>query len=156
LLADQIRRVWAFSERAVDARASRMRPTSEGGSLLRDYAGVVVEFDYHVAVAVLAEGSQGRTILQVLDPSLAGHPVEVDLWHQRAGTPRQLSLSAQVTELGIPPLHPGTGRPFPGSGYRPWPDPRLMTPSQDARALMLDLMAPDSTVGRPARPLPVL
>jgi hypothetical protein len=152
----QVRRAWAFSERAFGRAGPRMRPTTEGGSPLLDYQGAVIEFDYHVAPGVLVEGPGGAPGLRVLDPSLLGHPAEVDLWHQRAGTPLQFPLSAQVTALGVPPIHPGTGRPFPGSGYRPWADPQPRTPAHDAETVMVDIMVADAMLGRPARPLPLL
>jgi hypothetical protein len=69
------------------------------------------------------------------------------------GTPLQLPMSAQITELGVPPLHPGTGHPFPGTGYRPGPDPNVPL-GQDALRRTLDIMAPDWGTHRPARPLP--
>src|SRR5262249_3669388 len=37
---DQVRRAWAFSERAVNRAGVKMRPTSEDGSPFLDYAGV--------------------------------------------------------------------------------------------------------------------
>lgn len=101
---NQIRRVWAFSRRAWGRAHPRMGPTDESGNALRDYAGRVVEWDYHVAPAVLAGGPGGTPVLRVLDPSLLGHPAGTDLWHQRAGTPLQQAMTAQVTELGVAPL----------------------------------------------------
>jgi hypothetical protein len=81
-----IRRAWAFSERAAQRAGLEMRPTGEDGSALRDYAGSVIEFDYHVAPALLAEGAGGGTEWRVLDPLLLAHPVDRDAWHQRVGT----------------------------------------------------------------------
>ena len=159
LKPDQIRRVWAFSERAFGLGGPRMRPTTEGGSPLRDYTGAVIDFDYHVAPAVFVEGPGGSPVLQVLDPSLVGRPVEGDVWHHCAGTPLHRPRAAQITDLGPPgqpPVQPASGNPFSGSGYRPWADPQPMTASQDAEALMIRLMAADANLGRPPRPLPPL
>jgi hypothetical protein len=150
----QIRRTWAFAERAFDPARPRMPPTDETGSAFRDYAGVVIEWDYHVAPAVFAEALDHTTILVVLDPSLLGNPAGTDAWHRRTGTPLHLPRTAQVTELGVAPLHPATGYSFPGSGYRPWADPPNTT--QDAEALMDDLMRAEPALNRPARLLPLL
>jgi hypothetical protein len=152
----QIRRVWAFSQRAWGRALPRMGATDESGCPLLDYAGRVIEWDYHVAPAVLAEEPSGTTVSSVLDPSLLGNPAGMDLWHQRAGTPLQLALTAQVTELGVAPLHPATGQQLPGSGYRPWADPPNQTPSTDADRLMMEIMLADVNLQRPARPLPPL
>jgi hypothetical protein len=152
----QIRKAWAFSERAVTRAGLKMRPTKEDGSLLLDYAGVVLEFDYHVAPAILVEAPGGGTGWRVLDPALLSGPADVDLWHQRVGIPAQVPLSAQLTELGIPPVHPGTGMPFPGSGYRPGLDPQLQSTSRHAAAVMREIMRANGRLGRPARPLPQL
>jgi hypothetical protein len=154
--AASIRRVWAFSERGWGRAYPRMQPTDEAGSALRDYAGAVIEWDYHVAPAVLVEGPSNTTVLLVLDPCLFRHPADPDLWHQRAGTPRHLPRTAQVTELGVAPLHPATGHSFPGSGYRPWADPTPGTSTEDAIDLMLEIMGADAALQRPVRPLPPL
>jgi hypothetical protein len=132
-----------------------MRPTDDAGLPLRDYAGRVIEWDYHIGPAVLAGVPTGSTVLVVLDPGLLGHPAGTGLWHQRAGTPLQHPTTAQVTELGVAPVHPATGNAFPGSGYRPWADP----PSSlafDAEAVIVELMDADPSSNRLARPLPPL
>jgi hypothetical protein len=153
---DLVRRTWAFSQRAVNPAGFKLRPTSEDGSPFFDYAGVVIEFDYHVAPAVLAEAPSGGPEWRVLDPTLLSGPAGVDLWHQRVGTPLLVPLSAQFTELGVPPIHPGTGSPFTGSGYWPGPDPQGRSAWQDALDVMVGIMLPDVPSGRPPRPLPSL
>jgi hypothetical protein len=152
----EIRRAWAFSERASNRAAPRMRPTDEGGAPLRDYAGAAIEFDYHVAPAVLVEVPGGGTEWRVLDPALFAGPAELDGWHQRVGTPLHLPLSAQFTDLGLPPLHPGTAQPFPGTGYLPGRDPSRVSVTRAAETEMIVIMREDTSRGRPERPLPPL
>jgi hypothetical protein len=153
---DRIRRVWAFSERAFDGRASRMRPTGEDGLPFLEYNGAVIEFDYHVAPAVIVEEADGSQVLRVFDPSLVNHPVPVAVWHRRVGTPIQFPLTAQTTELGLAPIDPRTGVPFPGSGYWPGSDPRGATASDYAEDVMDQIMTANAALGRPPRPLPQL
>jgi hypothetical protein len=153
--SNQIRRVWAFAERAFGVARAKMQPTDVAGNRLCDYRGVVIEWDFHVAPAVLVEGPNNSTVLLVLDPCLLGHPAGTDFWHRRTGTPLHLPATAQVTELGVAPVRPATGNPFPGSGYRPWRDPGIPA-SQDAVRLMDDIMNADATLHRPTRPLPLL
>jgi hypothetical protein len=153
---NQIRRVWAFSQRAWGRAQPRMRPTDKVGSALRDYAGAVIEWDFHVAPAVLAEAPSSTTVLLVLDPCLFAQPTDTGSWHQRTGTPLQRPRTAQVTELGVAPLHPPTGRSFPGSGYRPWVDPTQGTSTEDAIRLMTEIMSADAHLQRSVRLLPPL
>jgi hypothetical protein len=154
--ATHIHRVWAFAERAFGPGRPKMQPIDETGNLLRDYLGVVIEWDFHAAPAVLAEAPNNTTALVVLDPGLFGHPSDPDTWYRRTGTPLHLPRTAQVTELGVAPMHPASGRPFPGSGYRPWADPILRTVTHDAIELMEALMRAAAGSRRPPRPLPLL
>lgn len=153
---DQIRRVWAFSARAFSPQAARMLPVKEDGLPFLDYHGALVEFDYHVAPVVLTEQADGTSNWRALDPSLLDGPAPVDVWHQRTGTPLHLPLTSQTTELGVAPLHPSTGQPFPGSGYAPRPDPATMTVSRHADEEMDYRMSAEPSRNRPVRPLPHL
>ena len=154
--ADSIRRLWAFAERAFSPTAPKMLPTTEDGQPLLDWSGTLVEWDYHVAVAVVVVGPSGANEMRVIDPALFCGPTERVEWHRRTGTPTHLSLAAQTCELGVAPRHPASGQPFPNGDYRPWPGPFGTTPSLDAGDVMEALTSEFVGQGRPARPYPVL
>lgn len=153
---DKLRRVWGFSERAFDLKAVRMRPVDETGAFLLNFAGVVVEFDYHVAVGILVLQADGSEELAVFDPSLFLTPATLDEWLDRTGVPMHRPNVAQVTELGVAPTHPATGVVLPGGGYWPYPLPPGFSPSQHASREMARFMSADRSLQRPARPLPKL
>ncbi len=111
----------------------QLRPVNRDGSPVMDQQGQVI-WPHHVCPAVEVQGAHGTTDLRVLDPSLLREPAALAGWHFRVD-PR-LGHSQQVTAPGVAPVDPGTGVPFPGTGFHASTYPEPADPTTFARVRM--------------------
>jgi hypothetical protein len=130
-------RVWAISQDPMMLNPAndplQLRPVNWDGSPVTDQQGQVI-WPHHICPAIEIQEARGTTDLRVLDPSLLRGPAALAEWHVRVD-PR-LGHSQQVTALGMAPVDPGTGVPFPGTGFHASTYPEPADPTTFARTRM--------------------
>jgi hypothetical protein len=110
----------------------QLRPVNRDGTPLTDARGQVI-WPHHVTPALEVHGSSG-TELRLLDPSLMRGPALAGEWHARVDS--RVGHSRQVTPLGVAPIDPGTGIPFPGTGFHASTCAEPANPTSFARGRM--------------------